>query len=542
MKQFIIPAVAALVPVIGMAQSPVEAAALSQTEMRGTARFMGMGGAFTALGADPSAMNQNPAGIGVYTRSDLGITLDINTRSYNMPGMKNAPAGIDLRNEKATNVSVPNLTYVGAINLDGTLRTFNWGVSYGRVSSFDRVVKGYNDPTQTSLSNYIASFSGGYKPETLGFGKDYNPYADSNADWLSILAYNTYMINPTSGAGDQYAGLHTQGTQGDAAYTMRENGYVDEYNIDLGGNVDDVVYWGLGVGITDLYYHRTLDYSESMANADVVSGDQIVSGNAGITMGSTQSIWGSGANIKLGVILRPTSQLRFGLAVHTPTWYTLNHESRAGVNYSYYNPVLPEGNDNPLAGSEDTDRAYFSTRLNTPWRVMGGVAGVIGNRLILSADYECRFYKGMSTSTESWDQFGYYEGFQPDKASNAAVGDYYKNENIVRLGAEFRATPQLSLRAGYAYEAGNTTKQALDGEYNVLTTGVDPSFSFNKSTNYITAGVGYRYQAWYIDAAYVHKVRNGEFHAYADFNGFKAPSAATKQVDNSLVLSTGFKF
>ena len=53
-------------PLGAMAQSPIDAYQLSQQDMKGTARFMSMGGAFGALGGDLSTLSQNPAGIGVY--------------------------------------------------------------------------------------------------------------------------------------------------------------------------------------------------------------------------------------------------------------------------------------------------------------------------------------------------------------------------------------------------------------------------------------------------------------------------------------------
>ena len=44
-----------------MAQSAVDAYSISRGgDLRGTARFMSMGGAFTALGGDISTLNQNP--------------------------------------------------------------------------------------------------------------------------------------------------------------------------------------------------------------------------------------------------------------------------------------------------------------------------------------------------------------------------------------------------------------------------------------------------------------------------------------------------
>lgn len=48
--KLIILGMTAMLPVALWGQSPVDAYNLSQTELRGTARFMSMAGAFTALG------------------------------------------------------------------------------------------------------------------------------------------------------------------------------------------------------------------------------------------------------------------------------------------------------------------------------------------------------------------------------------------------------------------------------------------------------------------------------------------------------------
>ena len=72
MKKILLPAFIAAIPAIASAQSTVDAYNLSQSELRGTARFMSMGGAFTALGGDLSTLGQNPAGVGVYRGSEPG--------------------------------------------------------------------------------------------------------------------------------------------------------------------------------------------------------------------------------------------------------------------------------------------------------------------------------------------------------------------------------------------------------------------------------------------------------------------------------------
>ena len=47
---------------------------MANEDLNGTARFVGMGGALSALGADMSVMSTNPAGIGLFRSSDVSVT------------------------------------------------------------------------------------------------------------------------------------------------------------------------------------------------------------------------------------------------------------------------------------------------------------------------------------------------------------------------------------------------------------------------------------------------------------------------------------
>ena len=66
------------------AQSALEAYQLSQPGLYGTARFMGMGGAFGALGGDMTTLSFNPAGIGVYRSSEIGATVNLEFQNSSM--------------------------------------------------------------------------------------------------------------------------------------------------------------------------------------------------------------------------------------------------------------------------------------------------------------------------------------------------------------------------------------------------------------------------------------------------------------------------
>ena len=52
-----------------------DAQILAQRDLLGSARYVGLAGAMTAVGGDPSAVNDNPAGLGVFRRWDVSLSL-----------------------------------------------------------------------------------------------------------------------------------------------------------------------------------------------------------------------------------------------------------------------------------------------------------------------------------------------------------------------------------------------------------------------------------------------------------------------------------
>ena len=142
-------------------------------------------------------------------------------------------------------------------------------------------------------------------------------------------------------------------------------------------------------------------------------------------------------------------------------------------------------------------------------------------------------------------QTGYYgNNFVEATAVNDDINAYFRGANTLRIGAEYRVTPQFSIRAGYAWQSSNLKEETENGELEIYTSGIstDPSYVFNKTSNQVSVGLGYRYKGWYIDAAYVYKKRDSQYHAYTNWNGNIAPSGAINEHFNSIVLSTGFKF
>ena len=64
-------------------QNETDALRYSLTEPFGTARASGMASAFGALGGDFTSLSINPAGIGVYRRSEMALTFGISGYNTN---------------------------------------------------------------------------------------------------------------------------------------------------------------------------------------------------------------------------------------------------------------------------------------------------------------------------------------------------------------------------------------------------------------------------------------------------------------------------
>ena len=56
------------------AQETYENAKIAAEDLNGTARYVGMGGAMDALGADISTISTNPAGIGLFRSSSVSVS------------------------------------------------------------------------------------------------------------------------------------------------------------------------------------------------------------------------------------------------------------------------------------------------------------------------------------------------------------------------------------------------------------------------------------------------------------------------------------
>ncbi len=540
-----------------MGQSPMEAYQASESNLAGTARYMSMAGAFGALGADLSAISSNPGGIGVYRSSDFGFTLglDFQNVSSNYEGYKT--------NMSNTRFNINNIGIVGTMRFNGALQNLNVGFTYNRAGNFNRSYSGRVPKLKTSLSNYIAGIANNYDltendvktsdrrdPYNPGFGEPYVP-------WSAILGYDSYLIDPVIGPNGttEWYGQFGEGTSGNGYYNVRERGGIDEYNILIGGNFSNKVYWGMNFSIKDLYYSINSIWGENLENAYVFDPNvgRTYQQRANWSMDNLYSVNGTGFSYQLGVIVKPIQELRLGFAFHTPTYYNLTENyAPEYVDYNYPDFKMVDNPDDQIDGTgyavtnnEEGSSNYIHFR--SPWKLVASIAGVIGSNAIISMDYEWNGYKKMSYE-ENYNDFtdSNWSG-QPTaiEATNNMIRDIYKNTSTIRIGAEYRIIPSVSIRAGYSYSVSPVTNRARNNTANIPTYGTLSSFRLNNDTQYVTCGIGYRFSGFYVDAAYIWKHMTADYYPFSpDPYNVAATAMIPKLTFNNsqVILSLGYKF
>lgn len=570
MKKFYFIAAFMALPFIADAQSAIDGFRFSQPDLKGTARYMGMGGAFGALGGDLSSISTNPAGIGVYRRNEIGITMDVDMQSAtsDAQGVKNT--------QNQTKVLLNDVGGVATWNLmNSTMPNLNVGFTYNRMASFNSHYVGAIPQLSNSLTDYIAGITNveGLTVGDLVADSSFDPYNPPQNSvyipWLSVLGYNSFFISPM-GDEDQprWMGQWGANTSGSGMFDVLTSGGANEYNIAIGGNIANKVFWGLDFGIVDMSYNMTAHWGENLEDAvvqDIYGNFKNTSANWDMTNFYHASA--TGYNIKVGLIYKPIQELRLGLSFASPTWYSVNESYMATTNFKYPNIEYldPEDpNSKPYAVTNDGQWGLNSYNFRTPWKLTASAAGVIGRNLIISADVEwqkynkMRFYYGDNNNYDyGYDDWYPYASIfdQPSDPwwrTNDDIETYYKTTTTVRLGLEYRVTPRFSIRAGYSYVSSPVSKAMKDDNLSlpVTTSGTMPNYRNDNSTNYITCGLGYNFNNFYIDGAFVYKRLSSTYHAYTfdpgsemyDIPPMASPTSKLSLINSQIILSAGFRF
>lgn len=537
---------AAMLTTAATAQETYDNAPLAQKDLNGTARYVGMGGAMEALGADISTMGTNPAGIGMFRRSVINGSFGFSSQSD----------AEEFNGADKTKMSFDQAGFVYSMR-SGRSSFVNFGFTYNKSRNFNQILTAagrLNGASQNKLSgmkNYNGIYALRSKNGTLS-----SP--DATCSQLDYLYSNVILGDGNSILADKNGNMIGDNTDGflirkdgfsptfynatDYSFGRESSGYIGEYNFNISGNSNDRFYWGFTFGLYDVHYDATTQYTENLVDGSNSIGS--------VTLSDRRKITGSGFDVKAGIIFRPVeeSPFRVGLYVHTPTWYDLTSK-----NYTRLDNNLQEKYGAHDYG--DINEAY-DFKFYTPWRFGANIGHTVGNYLALGATYE---YADYSTSDirindgGTIDYWGnYYDESHSDEAMKQNIKQSLKGVHTLKLGMEFKPERNWAVRLGYNYVSPMYNKEGYkDGTINSYGTYYSSTTDYTnwKATNRITAGVGYSCRNWNIDLAYQYSQTDGDFYPFMGYvdnenNKYNNVCDAVKVSNkrNQLLLTLGYKF
>ena len=394
----------------------------------GSARYVGMGGAMTAIGGDPSAAMVNPAGLGLYRRSEISVSIDETIDNTQQVGSNDT--------YQRTRFAAPQISAIWAWGNSQKQRGLvynNFMFSLNRLANFNRdiVVKGAGMGMVPTICN-ITNDEGGVSEEFLVN----KPWDNVEIGWLSILGYEAYLIDPIENNKWKPAVDFTDGS-----LSISETGTSDQYTLSWAGNISNQWYIGIGLNIPTINYTKHTSLREENKQ-----------NSSSAELKSMFHVSGVGVSGSFGLIYRPIQALRIGASLQTPTILSLSRQS-TGDMYSTiagqkYEVLTPE------SGVMDIDIA-------SPLRTSVSVAGQLGKIGLIAVQY--------------------------DYAHSSEMEDIH----TLRMGAEAQVTRGLFLNAGYVYESSFMKEDPkwLLG-YNEIRTDMD--YRYTAATQYASAGIGYR--------------------------------------------------
>ncbi len=498
MKKNILTALLMSLAVFVSAQTEYDALRLSETDIVGSARYMSMGGAFGSLGGDASALKDNPAGLGVFRSSEISGTLNFSLNSLKPVEWY----GKTTNQETYSKLNFNNFSYIvaGQTGNDEGLISSNISFTYTKLKDYNKKFYMEGGVSGSSFIDHLLEKSNGI-PGAIS-------YDNFDMPWLTVLGFDGYLLDTIPGTLNFYNYPNEGGTV-NPTYLIDQTGTLSELSFGWGGNYNNRLFIGANLNI------RSLDYSLY----SIYSEDFQLGGDFDIKNVLNQD--GIGINAKLGLIYLPTNNLRVGFAFHTPSYMYISEKGYADMNSSY------------ITSTAETPINEQSFKLWNPLQLQASASYLFGKKGLLSAEYNFINYKGARFNTTK-------ESTQLFSDINAEMKNVLNDVHVLKLGAEAKLTPNISLRGGYAMMTPSVNSNYTDGKLlvnNSVSTNTEYANQFYNTT-YTSFGIGYREAGWFIDLGYNLKTQKEDFYPYQDQGA--NPATITTNTNN-VMLTLGFK-
>jgi hypothetical protein len=496
------------------AQLPEDALRMSYARPSGTAREQAIGGAMGSLGGDISANFVNPAGLGFYKTGEFILS----------PGwsFSNSNTGYLSNNIKST----PTNHFV--LNTSGLV--YGWSTEPDKSSAISIAINrsaDFNGHINYQGSNNYSSGSEAYVEEFNNSGLTVDQALISpGISYGTRLALYTYLIDTSNGGlgptifqpGNVLKAGGSLGQNTD----IRTSGGITEIALGLAGVTRDKWYIGASIGVPIVSYDRTTSYTEKD-----LSGNTNNDFNS-YTYNEYYSAKGVGVNARIGAIFRPNLNWRVGLAVHTPTFYSITDTYSADMTANteaYHGIASVQSSTLDLAANASNQLQYD---LQTSWHLVASGSYIFpgavteGKMGFITADVEYVANTNSKFSFPSDANGNPVDNSYFDPVNNT-IKSYYKNTFNFRMGGEYKV---------------NTFAYRLGGSYSL-----NPYSSSDLKSNRFTlsGGLGYRNKGIFVDLTYVEAILNDVNFPYRLAEKDNIYSTV-KQFTGNIILSAGFKF
>lgn len=482
---------------------------VTSEDLSGTARFVGMGGSMSALGADISTMSTNPAGTGLFFKPEVSASMSVSSLSK----------GSTFDDIGKTRASFDQIGFIYPFKMGehSSLKYLNFGFNYHKRKNLHMLVnadQALNGESQTWQMADVASFWGG---------------TDKGSP-LTEAGYQTFLYDKTGtqdDAGyDQYNVYNaTRGT-----YNKAMTGSIQAYDFNTSLNIDNQFFVGLTVGVYNVDFSSYSEYTEQL------------SGAGHYTLSNDRSLSGTGVDFKLGAIVYPFYDytFRFGFSFSSPTYYSLTENCNSlilsninGTDYDYRTRV----------GNHDYN-------IRTPWKFNVSAGGTLGDFLALNAEYEYSDYSTANVSYDNWDDsWGWGGSSTKDRELNRQTAKYLNGVSTIRLGVEGEVS-SWSIRAGYNYVSSPIKSKAFLNQFIN-----SASLDYSTSTSYMnlgdinrfTCGLGFHERHFFMDLAYMYQTQSGKFYAFSTQQGNdavvnEAPMSKINLDKSKFMFTLGYVF
>ena len=429
-------------------------------KMPGVSAFsMGVAGTGIAGVSDGSAFVSNPAGLGWAKGSYFSGGLTMSRTQED--GTFKAPGSTSFLGNEVTNTSLGSMAYL--FKVPTSRGSMVVGASFHQVSTFERSLLYGGENNANSLTDYLMPLSSEFTIRTDAEG-DF-PEFDRT---LSFLAYETYAIDLDQGKLD--AGDAVPFNPAVSAGTVSQNGFVDETGrmseLNFGGSVEVAPNVMVGASLTVPF--GSYSFSREIEEADINDANDGFNGTTDfdyLRFNEQVSSDVVGAGLRFGVSALVNPELKLGLTIETPTYYSIDDK------YSTILSTRFDNGDSFSYGGEDQDAGTgsFSYSVTSPWKLgVGGAYSVMG--ATFSADFELVDWSQMTMDSDSY-------AFNDE---NRAIKRGLNAVTNTRIGVSYDVTGSLVIRGGFA-------------------TNVDPhasssagSSSLNADRTYYSLGLGYK--------------------------------------------------